>query len=348
MNFVDKIKVRLKNCFISIVIKDNSYFLLKTIITSGKIIASETKNFKIIHKGEMPVDFVRYIESLRKEHRFLYINFLFGGVSQGMIADANYDTFRKFNLDPSSLDLIHLQHNNAVYTSSNDITTIVEQFKDIGGIDLIYSPFVILQNLIEKQDDGGCILYLLNFDEFITICIHNKKKFLFGVFFKIGSSEGIVDDGMISSSEEYDDELIEEDDEADELISLDDIDDVDDIDDIADIDDMDDFGSDEGFDDFEGGDSDEEEPVEEETREAEDIGRDIIMLKYLKSSIQEFYANEIYNSDFIEKIVVFESSPISKEIIYYVENDLLLQLEIHKIDILKEAAIMSFKEAYHG
>jgi hypothetical protein len=348
MSLLEKIKVRLKHCFINIIIKDNAYIVRTTLYKNGAIDKSETKTFEIEHKGEMPIPFTRYMLQYKESYRFYYCSFIFGGVSQGIVAHGNHDTLRKFNLDPASLSLIKQKNDDAIYASSNDIDTITDQFKEVGGVDMIYSPFVILEDLARAKQNDGCTLYLLNYDEFIAISVHLGAKLLFGVFFKTGSSEGIVDNSPESTTEE---EFVEEEDDIGDLISLDDIDDVDDIDDFGDLDNIDSFEGGDDFAGFEGGDEDDSDDMvslDDHSRDSENIGRDMVMLKYLKSSINEFYQNELYESHFIDKIEIFEASPISKEIIDYIENDLLLPLEISSIDILDEAVKLSYEEVYGG
>lgn len=74
-------------------------------------------------------------------------------------------------------------------------------------------------------------------------------------------------------------------------------------------------------------------------------GRDVLIYKYLTSSLREYYRNELYSSEFIEKIVLFDGDAVSSDLIKMVKNDLFIDVEVHKVDMHDVICEMSINEA---
>ena len=89
----------------------------------------------------------------------------------------------------------------------------------------------------------------------------------------------------------------------------------------------------------------EEEVVSSTLEDLELYGREVVIFKIISSAIEEYYKNDIYDSEFLEEIIIYNDSNISNDIITMIENDLFLDVELHSIDVKEEMINMSIKEA---
>ena len=221
----------------------------------------------------------------------------------------------------------------SIYASFIDINWTKKLFKNV-GIDFIYSPFIVQYSLIKKQKTKNRpILYILNHQDSATITVFDDKNLLFGAYFKMTT------DDNLSSANEEDWENAQEEEGVENITELDGIDDDNSsIDDLENLDQLDDLSSDDsmGFEDikpdennlghFEG-----EDVIEDSDLEL--FGRDVLIYKYLTSSLKEFYKNPLYNSSFIDTVVIFDGYEVSAELIDMIESELFMDIEMNKIDI---------------
>jgi hypothetical protein len=85
------------------------------------------------------------------------------------------------------------------------------------------------------------------------------------------------------------------------------------------------------------------EPEAQDTIEL--FGRDVLIYKYLISSLREYYSNDLYRSEFIEKIVLFDGDEVSPDLIKMVKNNLFMDVELQKVNIHEVICEMSINEA---
>ena len=74
------------------------------------------------------------------------------------------------------------------------------------------------------------------------------------------------------------------------------------------------------------------------------FGRNMLMYKYLKSSIEEFYRNPLYESDFIEDIVIYDNYEMSQTVFDILESELLVRIELQKVKTLELMFEMARKD----
>ena len=76
---------------------------------------------------------------------------------------------------------------------------------------------------------------------------------------------------------------------------------------------------------------------EEQSRieELRDIARAHNAAETIINCINEFYSNDIYRSDFLEKIVIFDTYGISPQALAHIKNTLLLDVELQRVNLGK-------------
>ena len=141
--------------------------------------------------------------------------------------------------------------------------------------------------------------------------------------------EGVTELGDLSAMEEEDDDTMSD------LSDLGDIDDIRSIDSFSDMDDSKTLGHFQGID-----------TVKREDTSLELYGRDLLVYKYLKSSLEEYYHNPLYDSTFIEEIIIFDGYEVSSDLIRQLEDDLMMDVEIHKVDISDRMCDLAIKEVF--
>lgn len=336
------------NLFVSVVRYGDEWQIYSKVKKNGSILKKFSKVFPVENSEDEVVSkkIEEYIDSLYDEYNYVYVSYFLDSMGQGAIKGVSSADFSKHSVDPKSINPVHINKQWSVYASYIDIKWVKNRFQEI-GIDFIYSSFVLIYHFLQDSNySQKPTLYLLNHEDFITIAIFQEDVLLFGAFFKTSTDNNLVAGEEVENWEEE-----EEVSNVDEVISLEDSDSEDDgdFDSLEDLDDLDaiesDVSAEDSFSDVE----DQEENTlghfddNEETLEL--YGRDMLIYKYLERSINEFYRNPLYESDFLEKIVFYDGFEMSTDLIDMVETELMLNIEIHKLNIGEVVCDISIKDA---
>ncbi len=336
MSKISKIvQKKFSNVFIAVIAEKNEYVLRYIIVKNGKIITNEDKRFPMDEDKKLSSDIKEFLTSLQNNYKFVYISYLLDSIGQNCIPTCNEKEFLKYNINKEKIVQVCVENRWAAYSLKSDIEWIKALFEE-SGIDFIFSPFVILNDFIKnKKQKTKSNLFLLYTENFITLMIFDKDDLVFSAFFKIPYKE-------FDFSQDDEEPKPEESESIVEGIELDNIESEDEeFDGFVDITKLDD---DTGI----------EEEILESAKEdvatstlddLELYGREVVIFKFISSAIEEYYKNDIYESEFLEEIIIYNDSNISNDIITMIENDLFLDVEIHSIDIKEEMINMSIKEA---
>jgi len=341
MSFSNMIQKYFTSLFISVVAEDNSYRVFCKAIKNFKQKDKFEKIFPVKPNAEfLNKELENYLTSLQDKYNFVYITFLLDSMGQGAIKGVKAEDFSKFSVDSKNIKSVKF-NTWSVYASFIDINWIHKIYSKV-GLDFIYSPFVILHNLLSQHKlKVKSTLYLLNQKDSITLAVFKEDTLNFGVFYKI-----ILEDGLESSEDIENWEEEEEAEDVEDLAILDDESSEEELTDLSKLDALDsDYESDEFID---ARDSQSDKDVDDDI-DMEDIalyGRDLHIFKFLSRVLKEYYNNPIYDGDFIEKMVIFDGYDMSKEIISSLEEDLYLDLEMHKINISEIVCDLSIGEIY--
>ncbi len=335
----------LSNIFISIVQQGSEWVIYSKVIKNGVLKEKFSKTFDVKESDKLPDKMQKYLAEIQAEYNFAYLALFLDSMGQGAINGTTATDFEKNSVEIKSVTHFDIQKKWSVYASFIDINWIKKLFVNI-GIDFIYSPFMVQYSLIKKQKlKIQPVLYMLNHQDSVTISVFENGNLLFGAYFKTTT------DDNLSSGEDEDWENAEEEVGIENIAALDNMeDDIGVIDELEDLGELDDLISDEessGFEDiksegqdlghFEG-----EDAVEDSDLEL--FGRDVLIYKYLKSSLNEFYKNPLYKSSFIDTVVIYDGYEVSSELIGMIEEELLMDIEMNKIDISDAICTMARSE----
>lgn len=273
-----------------------------------------------------------YITYFTDETPFFYVSVLDNSISQGAIPTCSkQETSYFYDLSASE----HKCFNDkwTYYTEKSDIYEIEKKYKKI-GLDFIFSPFVVLAHFFKDKVDGHLAMFILVEEAAISLTVFQNSELLYGKYLEINldeTEELLMDDENIIDEIDLDEE--------DEPMDLDDINTIDDIDELDDFGDIADLDSIEEIDEFSESKDVEEELAEREheeefpLEESDELNEDYQRFIHIQSSVNNFYKNEKYTSEFVENVYIADSIGLSLDLKRYLEEEMFLNVYIRRIDL---------------
>ena len=291
---------------IGIVLLEKSCKIYVKKVKNSKVIYRAKKTFDLESKENLSDEVVAYLLELQEEHEQSYVTLFLNTLGQGAISGCNTGAYEKFGVDKKSVKSICLENNFTIYASLIDINWVDKIFKKV-GLDFVFSPFLVLNTLSKKDYSKDEVkLHILNTENGLTMMIKKGKKLLYGVFFNIAKEEDLLHEDFGSSSFETVDSL---DEELFEDFDLDDDPLINELGDAVEFD-------------------------ETETASSQLSDMDNRVVRYLDASLKEFYHSDLYDSEFISAVKIYDDAGIHEDIIKHIENELLLDTSAENINVL--------------
>jgi len=325
MNLSKAIKKFITHQFISVILHKEECHIRIDLKKRGSTIKENEITFVPNKDMTLTSDMEEFFKSAIDQYKHTYIGVLLTSSAQGAFKGCESERFSAFNVDINNVKRICIEGSWSVYASNIEINWLKDIFKNI-PLDFIYSPFVLLYSYIkEEKDKKGVVLYILNEGKSLTLIVMNQNRFLYGAFYDLEKREDILEE----DKKELDDNSIVLDDlEADDMFK-----ELEDLDEIADFEDLDNITSPD--------EPDLDSMLEEVLIESE-YSKAIV--DHIKSSMKEFYDNPLYDSSFIENVKIFEYESVDYKVVDYLEKELLLDVEVKKVDLLKRINELSEEE----
>jgi hypothetical protein len=195
-----------------------------------------------------------------------------------------------------------------------------------------------LSNFFKDKIDSHLALYILLEDNYITVCVFDNSKLLFGDHIDMDhgddNEELLIDD---SNEEDIDLDLegsIDLDD-IDAMSDIEGLDDFGDIEDLDSIDEIDEFAETEDEEEF--ADEDDEPSVDDGSGFNEDYQR----FSLIQSSINRFYKDSRYDSKFVESVYIADAIGVSGDLKRYLEEEMFLSVFVRHLDLGAEVCEMA-------
>ncbi|WP_172200012.1 hypothetical protein [Campylobacter sp. RM16188] len=322
--------------YLSVVIEAKQCLFYGKVMRGGKVIKTVEAKFDNDNENNINDKIINYLKRQQKEYKWLYLALFFDSLRQGALPCRSDDDFKKFGIDLKSIGYTKVDKNWYVYADLIDIAEAKAKFKNI-GVDLIFSPIALLHKMIlQKGLSEKNTLYIYNHKDSFALCIASHSELKFGAFAKttdtvasIGEEAGEFDKESI---DDIDDFIAEVDSSFESLDSLDSLDDL-----------VKTQGNEEDFADL---DYDINMPNSSDVTASVSIfGRDMSMYQYITSALREFYSNPLYESDFIEQIIIFDNAKTSATFLHFLETELLVETSIYPINTLKLMTELMIDEA---
>ncbi|WP_104721695.1 hypothetical protein [Helicobacter mesocricetorum] len=336
MNLKKLIRHLLATVVVGIEIDNRFCYITTKFYRRSKIVEVQTRSFKTI-PGELPMSAVRYINAIRFKKPFTYISSLSTSIIQGVMNTTNEDDFIKYGVNISDVESKRID-DWFVYCSKEGIAETKKQFFKI-GVDFVISPFILLHSLIKDDIEDSCNLYILFQKSNITMIVaRGANEVLFGAYYILESK---IDLGTNAPKKRLNEDLDDDEEEPDvtndinqELANL------------GDLDLENESDSDEELIEFlkdETEDSPEENTSNNYQETFDDFSRVSYAAKFIQSAIGEFYNNEIYQSDFITQIILFNPHKIDEEVLKHISNTTMLDLDIRSCNVSEALSDLGYE-----
>lgn len=307
------------NVFIAINIDGNLCFVKVLRLKEGKVIEDFDREFKIIG-DELPIEMIKFIKNYKRRFPFSYTGVVSKTYNQGVFHIKKLDDIYKIGVEPSECKVLKFK-DWCAYIKKYEILEIQKSFSRFGGIDFIFSPFILAFLHIQKELEQSFKLYVLYERSNIALFIANESGVYFGGYFMIeGEVEQVGDVGRI----------VEEDGEKlhNDAYSLEEFENLD-----------------LGFIQDEDEDETEIEQNKDVNQAIDDITKASVIVNIIQSSLSEFYTNDFYDENFVEEIVFLDNAKMSPEMLTYIQSATMLETKRQQI-FLQDALLALIQKEF--
>jgi len=311
--------------FICIVVhRSKSVVLVETVGKKG-VVDSVEESFNTTSVDDKMYEF---ISSYTEESPFHYISLLDKSTSQG--AAPTCQKSEMLNYFDASASKYQCYLKKWVYhTSKADINSLQKEYEKI-GLDFIFSPFVILAKFFKDKIDTNMAMFVLVEDNYVTVSVFDNSELLYSKHLSMEHDKDA--DGLIIEDDDAKEIDLEIDDDIDlESIDVDELDNLGDIEDLDSLDDLDEFSDTKDLEE-ELNENLDELPVGDIDSFNEDYQRFLL----IQGSINDFYKNEKYKSQFIESTYIADGVGVSGDLKRYLEEEMFLNVYIRTMDLNAE------------
>jgi hypothetical protein len=331
--------------YIAVYIEDTECNILVHVVKGGKVKATDTKKY-FLEKGKFSDSMNKYLMKWQNSYNLVYISTLLSGINQGASESCTKNQLVKIGVPIENVESKCISNTWQTYADVEDIGYTKNLF-DFCGIDLMYNTFSLLHYNFKKELKDG-VVYILYRKTSLSLAVFKNGSLSFSAYFLTHDEDENVfesaeeeveseDGGEITVTAEADDELMFFEDEDLELDDLEDNLDEDDDDD--DDDDSDDDKEKEKDD----KDDSESSASEDDNNELNTIKSEKLF-NLIKDSLDEYYKNSIYSSEFVNKIVFADTEGLADDVISYLNDELMIEVDRKEINIAEVLLNISKEE----
>ncbi len=305
-----------KKIIINIIVKDSQTVVSIAVFSKKDMLHNTHKTFDTTTINAQMYEF---ITEYAKKSPFCYISVLDKSSLQGAVPACKSSEIDKY-YDVNLIEYRCFSKDWAFYTSKQEIEAIKQRYKNI-GVDFIFSSFAIIANFFKDKIDTSSAMFVLIEENFISFSIFNNSKLLYAEYLKMPQKENFInssdEDRLLNSLlgiNEINMQKINK--ESSSTIS-DDLDEIDFINEVSKV-------------------------LENDTivnRSSEEYQRFLL----IQNSLNTFYKDPKYKSQFIETIYIADSVGLGDEFKRYLEDEMFLNTTITKIDL--SAALLDMAKA---
>jgi len=341
------IEPMIKKAYISIVEHPGSHELLLRVYKKGELIEEDKRLFSRREDGGMSKQLLTYLDNMADKYGYCYVGTHLSSINVGAISGCSEADFARMQIDLSGIERCCIDRKWSMYSSHFDLDELKGRFTEVGGVDYIFSLESVIHFWLRKNPPEKTVVYILNHSTSLTLSIFNPEMLVYSSHFIIcdetEADDLEMDDRQLEEMDDLLDESEQEIDELEEVVQLDQLGD-DSLDSIEDLDsfvadsenpEFDDFDDISEFDDFGESETDDfhDEPIEEIKTDV--TTNDYRLFDFIRLSIEDYYKNELYNSDFLEQCVLFDSNENSSALRDFAENELLLQCQVVHLNLVE-------------
>lgn len=339
----------LKIAYLGVVVNGKKVHIHTKHIMNDRLIKEEKREFEYINNKPSQT-MIEYLERVDRTTTYFYTAIALNSINQGAVPSVDLDFFAKLGIDTENIQTISKSNDWSIYGSKYDIEAIQKTYDQVDGVDFIFPTESIIDFVKEKEkiaadETTAFLLYDLNN---IALTIYHKNILVYSSHFVFDDEETILSSEETSDVSDLLDDVLGGNDILEEIVELDNInDDFDSIEDLNDFVATDGelgFGDSTNFDslDTQEKSADSYSFLDEETQG--DLRKDLELLNFVKSSINDFYKNENLESSFVSKVVILDSHDAAKGVARFIKEELYIDNMIVDIDIAKTVCDMAISE----
>lgn len=300
----------------------------------GHIVEESDKEFKIL-EGNLSAEVIKFIKKLKSRYAYSYVAMLSRSTEQVLVPSGKKSQFAAFNVNEKEYKFVKLP-NAFAFILKDDIAQYQATFKKAKGLDFLFSPFILLFFKAKTFVGDKPKLFVLQEKENLAVLILTRKAILYGSFLPMSAGENTASvalanstskDSIVATTSTQSSTAQGLDDLNTELGGLED-----------ELEDYENFD----FDSIMSGNSDNISGSSDSgdgssgMDNLHDLGRSTTIINLLQATIKDFYNNSLYESDFIDEIVLFDCYGISAQAVDNIRSNLMIDLSLVSIDLLKE------------
>ncbi|STQ85277.1 hypothetical protein LS73_001325 [Helicobacter muridarum] len=297
------------------------------------------KEFKIIN-GEPSAETIKYINKFKKRYAYSYLATLSKNTDQVLVPSIKKDVFPNFGVNDKEFKSIKLP-NSSIFIHKDEILNYQKTFKGAKGLDFLFSPFILLFLKSKTITGNRPKMFVLQEKENLATLIATRKDILYGSLFRINSQENLTTIASTKEQSNKESKVQSNAKNSEDLKNLDtELDDLE-----QDLQDFDSFDfselemQDMNVEEDAGGGG--EKQIVSSGDNLQDLGRSTSIIQLLQSSLRDFYQNTLYDSDFVEEIVIFDCYGMSSQSVHNIKSNLMIDVSLIPIDLPKEIINLS-------
>lgn len=285
------------------------------ILKNKKEIHSDNKRFNLDSRESARL-LDEYIEQIQKKYNIIYTSTVLNSINQGGVPGCDRSSFSKYEIDITNAATVCVDKRWSVFASSYDIEGAQKEYISMGGLDFIFSSLVLMKRFWDKHLSESPSLCILKMKTSITIGIFTQDRLLYSNY-SILMTEKKVDSDEEEKKKVEDIFSGEESEFGEEsLVDLDEI--ALELDDPTvaktDLQSMSSSGN-------------------SGSLNMENLGNDLKILDFVKTSLNNFYKNPMYESSFVSQILLADPYGVSNDTKGLLESELMLSVFVKKIEL---------------
>lgn len=307
------------NVFMAINIDSNICYIKVLRLKESKVVEEFDREFRILD-DELPIEMIKFIKNYKRRFPFSYIGVISKTYNQGIFNTKKIDELHKIGIEPTECKILKFK-DWCAYIKKTEILEMQKYFSRFGGVDYVFSPFVLMFFSIQNKIDDKLRLYVLCEKSNIALFVANKNNAYFGGYFMIeGEIEQVSRSSTLGTLENQNTQ------DKDQY-SLEEFENLD-----------------LGFIQEEEEEDQEIEQIKNVSQTVDDIAKASVIANVIQSSLNEFYANEFYDEGFVEEVVCLDSFDMTSEMVACIQDITMLEVSRQQFFLQEELLSLTQRE----
>ena len=338
---------------ITIIVEQSQTYVKAEVCSRKKVLQTEVKSFETTSLND---DMYKFISHYTAQSPYYYVALLDPSEHQhafGSCLKSHYSML----VDVEECEIKCIEDAFGVCTTKDEIIALEKRYEGL-GLDMLFSPVIVLRKFYEDKIQGSLAMYVLIEEARLTLCIFEESQLQFSKQVTlIKNSDSDVDELFVHDDEEMDTLLDEDLEDLEDGIDLeelnvnDDIEDLEDfgnIEDLEALDDLDQFSDKDDIDELDDLEMLDEQPSQKEDDKLQDreddFNQEFQRFSFIESSVKQYYEDDRYESQFLENVYIADGVGVSSDLRKYLEEEMFFNVFIRQIDVVEKVSELAKEE----